>query len=281
MDSVRNTPFYLVHGRDARLPTAVITGPKTELTRDAREYGFVVTKKIQRAFQLARRYQLDADIRRKDYYDRTHYAVELAPGSLVLLHRPVLTPGLATKLQDRFTGPYRVTRRLSDVTYELVNLETTRPVITHVQRILPYYSPEGNVKSAYSDFRRSEPASHDDGCASMDPGRQRRSRSTPPTASKQRHRRISCPELQDESGLVVIDGAASPHSNFSSRDGVDPRWPGDPFRDRGSGLLSQLPRGAAQFLSHSSISSDASSHRQGRPLRCTAGQAALRYDEEY
>ena len=185
MAAIWNTPFYLVHGCDARLPTAVISGPKSELTQDARHYGLEVTKRIRRAFDIARKFQLDADRKRKEHYDRSHHQAEFLPGSLVLLHRPVLSPGIATKMQNKFTGPYRVARRLSDVTYELQNLDTHRPVLSHVQRIVPYFPPElfdanGHARVALN------PTPHDGGCVTMDLGQPRRARSTSPVEIERR-----------------------------------------------------------------------------------------------
>ena len=168
-----------------------------KIQEDARDYGLEVTKRID----IARRFQLDADRKRKEHYDRSHHQVEFLPGSLVLLHRPVLSPGLATKMQNKFTGPYRVACRLSDVTYELQNLDTQRPVLTHVQRIVPYFLPElvdanGHARVALN----STP--HDGGCVTMDLGSTRRARSTSPVEIERRvKRRLSCPELtacQDE-----------------------------------------------------------------------------------
>ena len=118
VDAIHNSPFFLVHGRDARLPSDVLWGPEQEITNDENDYGIVLTSNLRRAFELARATQIETDVRRKKYYDSR------------------------AKLRRHFDGPYLVRCRLSDVTYELVHLDTQKSTMAHVQRIVRYYPPD-------------------------------------------------------------------------------------------------------------------------------------------
>ncbi|GBO41287.1 hypothetical protein AVEN_83770-1 [Araneus ventricosus] len=90
--------------------------------------------------------QLEAQQRDKDRYDSKHRDVSYNPGDLVWVFTPVRKVGLSEKLLKRYFGPYRVVQRLSDVTYEVEELEPsprrrkTREVV-HVLRMKKYYDP--------------------------------------------------------------------------------------------------------------------------------------------
>ena len=123
IDAIGNTPFYLVHGRDSRLPTQVIDGPESAIREDVMQYGIDLTKKIREAFQSARERQERVDEMRKRYYDSKHRPVEFAIGSLILVHSAHRRPGLSPKLAPRFEGPYRVLEKKSDVVYSVSHVE--------------------------------------------------------------------------------------------------------------------------------------------------------------
>ena len=148
VDVVQNTPYYLVYGRDARLPSDVIWGTPSDIDDDE-EYGIYVTRRLRRAFELARSSQSSADAQRKLYYDACHEYVLFEPGSLVLLHSNVRKPGLSPKLRQHFDGPYRVQNRLSDSTYELVHVESGSATLTNVQQIIRYYSSSCNRSTSF------------------------------------------------------------------------------------------------------------------------------------
>ena len=66
VDAIHNSPFFLVHGRDARLPSDVLWGPEQEITKEENDYGIVLkSSKLPRAFELARATQTETDVRRK------------------------------------------------------------------------------------------------------------------------------------------------------------------------------------------------------------------------
>lgn len=47
IDAIATTPFYLLHGRDPRLPTDVLAGTQQDLLVDARQYGLQITASVQ------------------------------------------------------------------------------------------------------------------------------------------------------------------------------------------------------------------------------------------
>lgn len=145
-ETTRFTPFRLVYGRDvqtmldAMLPCAA---DDQLLTADAEEF----TNYAEEARQLARNHitkQQATDARR--YNDRHRYVV-FQPGDKVWVWTPVRRPGLSEKLLNRYFGPYRVLRRLSEVTYEVIPDGTVPSSsrqcssdLVHVLRMKPYFT---------------------------------------------------------------------------------------------------------------------------------------------
>ncbi|UYV76060.1 hypothetical protein LAZ67_13002356, partial [Cordylochernes scorpioides] len=110
------TPFFLVHGREAETPLDALF-PYPETT-DSDEYIQELETKAEEARQIARFHILKAQDVNKTNYDSKHRRVTYHPGDLVWIYTPVRRVGLCEKLMRRYFGPYHVTRKLSDVTYE-------------------------------------------------------------------------------------------------------------------------------------------------------------------
>ena len=159
-ESIGDTPFHLVCGRDARLPTTVLDGHAPGKSPVVpKDYGEELVQKLQEAFRAAKDCQAQADRRRKFYYDSRHVPVDFKVGELVLLHSKVTKPGLSPKLSVKWTGPYRVNEKLSDVNYWLEDVGSQKRVRAHVQRMAPYYVQE---EEADSDGQASETESEKD-----------------------------------------------------------------------------------------------------------------------
>ena len=127
--STGDTPYYLIHGRNPKMPTDV------ELNYDSN--GFLKDKEdlvvgLKRAIDAAREMQRGSIEKNKRLYDGHQKEKIFAPGTLVMLYYP---NKLLNKLSKRCTGPYRVLKQLSPVTYEIEDLRGSERQIVHVQRI--------------------------------------------------------------------------------------------------------------------------------------------------
>ena len=60
--------------------------------------------------------------RQKDYYDRRTHGERFKPGISVWFWSPVIPKGVAPKFHEPWTGQFKVTKRLSDVTYEILDV---------------------------------------------------------------------------------------------------------------------------------------------------------------
>lgn len=102
---------------------------------------------MEMAFCKARQNLSKARASQKVQYDRSRRAVHYAVGDLVLRRNHVLSDaskGFAASLAPKWSGPYRVTAKLSELVYQLAN-SLSRKVIgpVHVYDIKPYTLREG------------------------------------------------------------------------------------------------------------------------------------------
>ena len=88
-ESTLESPFFLLYGRDPRLPTqAALTPHKVRSQLDLREYGMEVAAKMSEAWQSVRMCVTRAQRRQKKYYDQQSRLAKFAIGERVFLFRP-------------------------------------------------------------------------------------------------------------------------------------------------------------------------------------------------
>ena len=69
--------------------------------------------------------------RQKDYYDRRTQGTRYSVGDSVWLWSPVPNKRVALKFHEPWTGPVEVSKRLSDVIYELLDVAKNSNKIVH------------------------------------------------------------------------------------------------------------------------------------------------------
>ncbi|UYV64450.1 hypothetical protein LAZ67_3000767, partial [Cordylochernes scorpioides] len=144
-DTTGFTPFELIHGREAETTVdTLFPNPHEDLQED---YSQRIASRVEETRQLARLETLKAQEKDKARYDSKHEAMDYDVGDLVWIFIPIRKVGLSEKLMKRYFGPYRVTRKLSDVTFEVEPVDQptrrrqTRDLV-HVLRMKPYHDPE-------------------------------------------------------------------------------------------------------------------------------------------
>ncbi|UYV69617.1 hypothetical protein LAZ67_6004101 [Cordylochernes scorpioides] len=155
-DTTGFTPFSLIHGREAE--TTLDTLFPLLKDEDQEDYNREIVTRAEETRQLARLHTLRAQEGNKRLYDAKHREVSYQPGDKVWIFIPVRKIGISEKLIKRYFGPYRVTRRISDVTYEVESLDTTNrrrkpKEIVHVVRMKNYRDPDEQL-----DLPEDEPA---------------------------------------------------------------------------------------------------------------------------
>ncbi|UYV68177.1 K02A2.6-like, partial [Cordylochernes scorpioides] len=143
-ESTGFTPFFLVHGREAETPLDVLF-PK--LMPEDDDFIQTLGARAEEARKLARIHSMRSQGSNKHRYDAHHRNIIYQPGDLVWIFIPVRKVGYSEKLMRRYFGPYKVTRKISDVTYEVEtfgNQQGRRKTkdLVHIGRMKPYLNPE-------------------------------------------------------------------------------------------------------------------------------------------
>ena len=104
--STGESPFFLMYGRDARLPTeSVLEGRSSIAVLDADDYKTDVLLGFSAAWQLAQESVLKSQIAYKKQYDTKTRDFKFKEGDRVLVERVM---GRRSKLACPFEGPYRL-----------------------------------------------------------------------------------------------------------------------------------------------------------------------------
>ena len=77
----------------------------------------------------------------KKLYDRKAKLRNFQIGELVYLFNPAMKPGRSRKFYRPWTGPFKITRKISELNYEIVDLKDKKQVV-HINRLKTADNPE-------------------------------------------------------------------------------------------------------------------------------------------
>ena len=107
--STLESPFFLLYGRDPRLPTPALLCPvKAQKVLDLKEYGAELQAKMVDAWECARRNVTKAQRKQKQFYDQKSWPGRFTMGERVFLFKPAEKMGERRKFARPFHGPYRI-----------------------------------------------------------------------------------------------------------------------------------------------------------------------------
>lgn len=132
------TPFYLMFGRQARLPVDVAFGTAPQQVVSHDQYAANLRQTLEEAYQTVRT-NLGAHLQRqKEIYDRKVHGQPFEKGDMVWLHTPAAKRGKSRKLVCPWAGPYVVVKKLSEVTYRVQHSQDKRRrTVVHFDRLKP------------------------------------------------------------------------------------------------------------------------------------------------
>ena len=139
-ESTGFSPYFLMHGREARIPADITYGPTPSET-DA-ENDFVADQQaaLRSAFDFARQQLGKAAARRKHCYDLRARPQTFAVGSWVWCLLPRRRQGRYRKWQCLYEGPFQVTEIIGPVTYRIQRSPRCKPWTVHADKLKPCHT---------------------------------------------------------------------------------------------------------------------------------------------
>ena len=163
--TTRYTPFYLMFGRQARLPVDFTFSTDKPENRTPGEYATQLRDSLEQAYANVQTTMGTKLATQKQFYDHKIHGKPFEPDCLVWLHSPVVPRGGSRKLHHPWTGPWRVLKRISDATYRIQDQKMKRKrLVVHFNRLKPVrpgtrFTPEPD-SNPLSDTTSDDAATH-------------------------------------------------------------------------------------------------------------------------
>lgn len=136
-ESTKESPFFMMYGRDPRIPTeTILTYERSPYAVDVEDYKTDLCSGLSSAWSLARENLEKAQVAQKKYYDQSAMPTNVKPGDRVMVYMPGERRGKTWKLARPFHGPYRVVAVTdTNVEVRLVNRPLDQPIFVHLDRV--------------------------------------------------------------------------------------------------------------------------------------------------
>ena len=133
---LNDTPFFLIHGRDALLPQDLAFGIHSDNLRKIKQnekavYQKELVKTLKKAYADLIDHKAVEQDKYKRYYDQSHKDIQYQIGDRVLVLYDAPTKG---PLMPRWEGPFTVVERLDPVIYRVEN--ESKITTVHVKRMV-------------------------------------------------------------------------------------------------------------------------------------------------
>ena len=128
------SPFFLMFGRQVKLPVDLMYGSSKIEEVPVQEYVQKLKEDLQSSYQLVRDRCVTEHKRQKAIYDEKFHGAPFNQGDLVWLHSPAVPRGLSRKLHCPWKGPFKVVERIGNSTYKIKGIRGTK---MHFDRLKP------------------------------------------------------------------------------------------------------------------------------------------------
>jgi hypothetical protein len=142
-NSVGFSPFFLLYGREARLPLDVTLLKQCQYPeKTLRDHIHVLISQLETFREISKSQAETNQANTKDRYDVHAQDVEYQVGDTVWVYIPALQKGLSRKLMKFWSGPYLLVQQTGPVNFHIRNLENNKLVKApvHVNRMKYAYN---------------------------------------------------------------------------------------------------------------------------------------------
>jgi len=151
-DSTGFSPFKLLYGREALLPSDLRISPrKLRLMEESENYSEVIKSRFYEMRDLAKRNMEKAARIQIKTYNRKHNPIVFNKGDLVLLNTPMRGLGKRKAFDKNFHGPYEVLMKLNENNYEVEEINENKKKkfrgVVHLKYMKRYFTPKFFVQN--------------------------------------------------------------------------------------------------------------------------------------
>uniref|UniRef100_A0A6V7LZN9 RNA-directed DNA polymerase n=1 Tax=Bracon brevicornis TaxID=1563983 RepID=A0A6V7LZN9_9HYME len=134
--ATRKTPFELLYGRQASIPTSLKQPPRLTYSYD--DYAQELRERLRASWQIAGDNIEDAKEKSKLQYDKNAKDIVFHIGDQVLMKNNMVRPGRTKKLTQPWIGPYVIVEKNSDVNYTVKSGNKKKTQRVHVNQLRPF-----------------------------------------------------------------------------------------------------------------------------------------------
>jgi hypothetical protein len=136
--SSNETPYYIIHGRDANIPINEFLGaiPKTNISPS--DYVGNLVNRLRYTFQRVREESEKARERQREQYNKRAKENKYVVGDRVLLDIVVVQTGDSKKFTSKYKGPFRVIKTYNNKTVDIADNSYNIQRV-HVNRLKPLF----------------------------------------------------------------------------------------------------------------------------------------------
>jgi hypothetical protein len=141
----KETPFYLMYGRDPKLPIEVKLGgtASEDFAENMETYKQTLVHGFKEVYERIR-YETDKERQKQEArYNKGQVGSTFKEGDLVWYFSPQRTKGVSMKLKHPWQGPFRITKVMGPLNVEITSLDNrNRPAeIVHITKLKQYKKP--------------------------------------------------------------------------------------------------------------------------------------------
>ena len=133
--STNETPFFLMHGRDAILPVDQLIVDRIKPVYSYDDYKEVVVNQLETTFEHVKEYARKTYLARKAQYDKKAGEIKFRVGMKVWYRYPVVKTGTTKKLARLYKGPYRIIRSYPKANFEIKEINTNKTMRVHANAL--------------------------------------------------------------------------------------------------------------------------------------------------
>jgi hypothetical protein len=141
------SPYYLLHGRDMRMPNMEDLLARMEVPEGQDKVGShikILMERLDEAFDVVQRQNKIGREKQKFHYDKNTKLVTFSEGDYIYLKEMTVGVGKSKKFRIR-RGPYFITRRFSDLNYQ-VQIKPGKYMTVNVNRMKKCHRLPDKVK---------------------------------------------------------------------------------------------------------------------------------------